>query len=104
MKTISNAFHWLLSLIAIPFAAFYKAVKAGIIHILKEVDRLFNIVEKDYDMTLEEIGVALTALTAKVDALVAPVTADLTPVLTAIADLKAEVVTKVEGAPPAPVV
>lgn len=91
--------NWIFSVLVIPFVAFYKATKVGIIHVFKELDRLFNIIEKEYDMTLEEIGVALTALAAKVDALVAPAAIDLTPVLIAIADLKTEVVTKVEGAP-----
>lgn len=67
--------------------------------VLEWIEQLF---EKEYDMTLEEIGVALTAIGAKLDALVAPVATDLTPVLTAIADLKTEVVSKVEGTPAAP--
>lgn len=55
--------------------------------------------------TLEEIGVKLDTIVTKLEALVIPTPAatDLTPVLTAIADLKTEVVTKVEGTPaPAP--
>ncbi len=67
--------------------------------VLEWIEQLF---EKEYDMTLEEIGVALTAISAKLDALVAPVSTDLTPVLTAIADLKTEVVAKVEGIAPTP--
>jgi len=99
MKKIHALLIWIVSVFSIPFVAAYKAIKAGIIHIFNEVDKLFNIIEKEYDMTLEEIGVALTALTAKVDALVAPAATDLTHVLTAIADLKTEVVNKVEGTP-----
>ncbi len=65
--------------------------------VLEWIEHLF---EKEYNMTLEEIGVALTALAVKVDALVAPTD---TAVLAAIADLKTEVVAKVEGVPaPAP--
>lgn len=61
---------------------------------VKVLEWLLIQIEKDIFMTLTEIGNALTALAAKVDALAAP---DLTPLLAAIADLKSEMVTKVEG-------
>lgn len=81
-------------------AAEWHGLVTGTEHDLRLVlEWLLTEIEKDYDMTLEEIGVALTTLTAKVDALITPVPTDLTPVLTAIADLKTEVVNKVEGIP-----
>ncbi len=64
--------------------------------VLAWIEQLF---ERDYDMTLEEIGVALTSLAANMDALATPTD---TAVLAAIADLKAELVAKVEGVVPAP--
>lgn len=64
--------------------------------VLEWIEQLF---EKEYDMTLEEIGVALTDIKATLATWVAPTATDLTPVLTAIADLKTEVVSKVEGTP-----
>jgi len=63
------------------------------------LDWIETLFEKEYDMTLEEIGVALTDIKKTLATLVAPAATDLTPVLTAIADLKTEVVNKVEGAP-----
>ena len=53
--------------------------------------------------TLEEIGTKLDALSTAIAGITAPAAVDLAPVLAAIADLKTEVVSNVEGVPaPAP--
>lgn len=107
MKIITSAFHWLFSLLAIPFVAVYKAIKAGIVHIFKEVDRLFNIIEKDFNMaTLESISEQLTALTAAIAALPVSQPVDTTSITAAIntgfANLTTEIKNNVEGVAPAP--
>lgn len=50
--------------------------------------------------TLEEIGIQLGELKTAIAAIVTPASVDLSGVLAAIADLKAEVVTNVEGSAP----
>lgn len=46
IKKLFNYLHavirWICSVLAIPFVAVYKAIKAGIAHIFTEVDRLFS--------------------------------------------------------------
>lgn len=94
MKIIRACLTWLLSVFIIPFVAFYKALKAGIIHIFNEVDRLFSFLitkERKVYMTIAD---DIAMIKADVEALkAAPVpvaTVDLSPVETAVAAVKGD--------------
>jgi len=86
MKKIRALFIWILSVLSIPFVAAYKAIKAGIVHIFNEVDRLFNFTKKEVFMTIADDIAAIKAAVLTP----APVTVDLTPVETAVAAVKAD--------------
>lgn len=66
--------------------------------VLEWIEHIFK---KEYDMTLEEIGTALTDIKKLLETPAPAPTVDLSPVLNAVADLKTEVMTKVEGTPAA---
>lgn len=82
MNKIIAAIKFVLSVFAIPFVMAYKAVKAGILHLFREVDKLFNICEKDDFMGIRD---DINAANAKLDALATAVAAIGLPDLTALA-------------------
>lgn len=94
LRFLRAAITWLLSVLAIPFVAAYKALRAGVVHIFNEVDRLFLFFvtkERIIAMTLADDIATIKADVAALKAAPAPtVTVDLSTVakadaLTAVA-------------------
>src|ERR1700743_2644876 len=94
IKHIYAAIKWLLSVLSIPFVAFYKAIKAGIVHIFNEVDRLFSFLitkERIISMTIVDNIAQIKGDVPAIKPAPAPtVTVDLSPVEPAVAAVKSD--------------